>query len=234
MGDALLFTTNGAYLLETENILDLSGEIIASRRFDFLAGQPNDYFFYNYDARGSVSNIVNNAGNRVKGYDYDEYGNLSGSSGNFKNEVTYTGYVSDNVTGLYYANSRYYNPATGRFLTQDAYTGNAGEPWTQNLYTYCGNNPINFIDPTGHCRESPRQQKIDCRCTTCQTSKSYIKPTAREWIGNVLKSIPSSSSERTENGTIKIGPNKTSITAKGASETTTKSFGYIIRFVPPS
>ena len=124
-----------------------------------------------YGARGSVSNIVNNAGNRVKGYDYDEYGNLTGSSGNFKNEVTYTGYVADNATGLYYANARYYNPATGRFLTQDAYTGNAGEPWTQNLYSYCGNNPINFIDPTGHCRESPRMgRKLDCHNTSCSKS----------------------------------------------------------------
>jgi len=125
-----------------------------------------------------VSNIVNNAGNRVKGYDYDEYGNLTGSSGNFKNEVTYTGYVADNATGLYYANARYYNPSTGRFLTQDAYTGKAGEPWTQNLYSYCGNNPINFIDPTGHCRETPRMRRqIDCHSFCCPKSRSFTAKT---------------------------------------------------------
>jgi len=40
-----------------------------------------------------------------------------------------------------------------RFLTQDTYKGNAWEPMSQNLYTYVGNNPIRYIDPTGHMRE---------------------------------------------------------------------------------
>ena len=39
---------------------------------------------------------------------------------------------------------------TGRFLTQDSYTGNPYDPWTQHLYAYCGNNPVNMVDPTGH------------------------------------------------------------------------------------
>ena len=47
-------------------------------------------------------------------------------------------------------NSRFYNPSTGRLLSQDTYTGNPYEPWTQHLYAYSGNNPTSMVDPTGH------------------------------------------------------------------------------------
>ncbi len=47
-------------------------------------------------------------------------------------------------------NARYYNPNTGRFISQDSYKGSEYEPWTQNLYVYTGNNPVNMVDPTGH------------------------------------------------------------------------------------
>ena len=71
------------------------------------------------------------------------------SGDTFFNEVTFTGSIAD-TSGLLYMNARYYNPATARFLSQDTYTGSAFDPWTQHLYAYCNNNPVNMIDPTGH------------------------------------------------------------------------------------
>jgi RHS repeat-associated protein len=156
-GSAILFTTGVNNNLLTENILDPGGSIVASLRFDDdqNPNTPNPYedlyFFYNYDVRGSTTAIIRPDGTLTTGYTYDEFGNLARSGAqDFLNEVTFTGSVSDTASGLQYMNARFYNPNTGRFLSQDTYSGSAWDPWTQHLYAYCGNNPVNMIDPTGH------------------------------------------------------------------------------------
>ncbi|NTW71787.1 MAG: DNRLRE domain-containing protein [Eubacteriaceae bacterium] len=149
VGLDLLFTSDVNNNKVTENILDPSGSIVASKRFD--GNYANMYYFYQYDIRGSVTDIVQPDGTMVKGYNYDEYGN-SKTKGNssFINETTFTGAVADKSNGLYYMNARFYNPESGRFLSKDTYPGSTSDPVTQNLYTYGNNNPTNMVDPTGH------------------------------------------------------------------------------------
>ena len=155
-GSEILYTTDAYNFMRTENILDLGGSIIASKRFedqDPLTYDPykDNYYFYHYDKRGSTTAILQPDGTLIKGYTYDEFGNLAQSgAGSFLNEVTFTGSITDTSSGLQYMNARFYQPSTGRFLSQDSYTGNPYDPWTQHLYSYCGNNPTNMIDPTGH------------------------------------------------------------------------------------
>lgn len=62
----------------------------------------------------------------------------------------YTSGVYDELTGLYYLNARYYNPSTATFITQDSYRGKQKDYDTWNLYAYCGGNPINYVNPSGH------------------------------------------------------------------------------------
>jgi len=50
---------------------------------------------------------------------------------------------------LYCMGERWYNPATGRFLTKDSYPPDLLAPLTQNPYQYCENNPVNRVDPEG-------------------------------------------------------------------------------------
>lgn len=74
---------------------------------------------------------------------------VTASGDAFFNKVTFAGSIAD-ASGLLYMNARHYNPPTARFLSQDSYSGNPYDPWTQHLYSCCGNNPINMADPTGH------------------------------------------------------------------------------------
>ena len=66
-----------------------------------------------------------------------------------QNPFRYRGYYHDSETSLYYLNSRYYDPAVGRFVNADRQL-NPGEGISgYNLFAYCGDNPINFADPSG-------------------------------------------------------------------------------------
>jgi RHS repeat-associated protein len=55
----------------------------------------------------------------------------------------------DQDLGLYYLRARYYNPATGRFLSRDPFDGYLDDPATLHKYLYVGGDPVNWIDPTG-------------------------------------------------------------------------------------
>lgn len=109
------------------------------------------YYLYNKNVQGSTTSVLNGNGTGELSYEYDDFGEteVNGNSV-FKNEICYTGGIYDEATGLYYLNARYYDPENGRFLTEDTYRGELNEPDTLHLYAYCKNNPINYVDPSGH------------------------------------------------------------------------------------
>ena len=66
------------------------------------------------------------------------------------NPFRYRGYY-DTETGYYYLNSRYYDPQVKRFISADNlnYLGANGDLNSYNLYAYCSNNPVMYVDPVG-------------------------------------------------------------------------------------
>ena len=56
----------------------------------------------------------------------------------------------DDSTGMLYLNARFYDPQTGRFISRDTYRGVPDNAGTWHLYAYCANNPVNYVDPSGH------------------------------------------------------------------------------------
>ncbi len=98
--------------------------------------------------------ILDSSGEIVVEYSYDAWGNHTIKAYNKTianaNPFRYRSYFYDTDTGLYYLKTRYYDPEVGRFLNMDA-VDNA-DPLTLgglNLYSYCNNNPVMYVDPTG-------------------------------------------------------------------------------------
>ncbi len=114
-------------------------------------------YTYVKNAQGDVVSIVNYDGIAVMSYIYDAWGNQLSTYGSMeptlgrKNPLRYRGYVYDTETGLYYLNSRYYNPSWGRFINADNAISSSGESVNgYNLFAYCFNNPVNMEDQTGN------------------------------------------------------------------------------------
>ena len=119
-----------------------------------------------YDARGSVTSRIDSEGVLQKGTEYDAFGNRQEETGEepeLEDRMSYTGAEYEETTGLYYMNARHYDPETGRFLQQDTYRGSMYNAVTQHLYAYCGNNPVNMVDPTGHIPEENDEDKKSIR-----------------------------------------------------------------------
>ena len=84
--------------------------------------------YFHADGLGSVTSLSNAAGSIANTYTYDSFGKLTASTGSLVNPFQYTARESDTETGLYYYRARYYDPSSGRFISEDPEAG--GRPLT--------------------------------------------------------------------------------------------------------
>ncbi len=108
-------------------------------------------YYYITNLQGDVMRIVDASGTVMASYDYDPYGKVISAVGSLANinPLRYRGYVYDQETGFYYLNSRYYNPAVGRFINPDSLL-NQESALGNNMFAYCLNNPMNMTDTEGN------------------------------------------------------------------------------------
>ena len=124
-----------------------------------MAADATEEYLFVKNIQGDILHVYNSTGNKLVSYVYDAWGNIisttysngGGTSAARFNPFTYRGYYRDSETGMYYLNSRYYNPKMGRFISADnRVSGVGGNVIGYNVFAYCMNNPINMSDSSGH------------------------------------------------------------------------------------
>ncbi len=159
LGDSLIVAEEWGNNLAVY-IYDADGSPIGMqyRNTSYAEGEFDTYWFEK-NLQGDVVAVYDEAGVKKAAYTYDAWGNSSvvyyngGSTSSAKyNPFRYRGYYLDSETGFYYLNSRYYDPAVGRFITADKLATTKATSFNvtdKNLYAYCDNNPVTRTDDGG-------------------------------------------------------------------------------------
>ena len=162
--------TNGStsynYIYHGEQLTHMTYGNVDMHFYYDASGRPLSFtyngttYYYVLNLQGDVVAILDSTGEQVVGYVYDAWGKLikttgtASSSLGLYNPLRYRGYVYDRETGLYYLQSRYYNPEIGRFINADRYISTGVGILGYNMFAYCNNNPIRFVDYSGECVEA--------------------------------------------------------------------------------
>lgn len=151
-------------------------------------------YYYVKNLQGDITQIVDYLGNVVVTYIYDVWDKIlsikDGSnnvidSTNFThiailNPFRYRGYLYDEETGLYYLQSRYYDPIVGRFLNADdiQFIINYNNVIATNTFAYCGNNSIKHVDflGTAYTVNTKNSAKFNCYAYALGYNNKRLRP----------------------------------------------------------
>ncbi len=144
------YYASGKLLRETygSNVLDFFYD---QNGYPYALKYNGTMYYYITNLQGDVMYLVDSSGATVASYEYDPFGNIVSQSGSLAmiNPLRYRGYYYDADLDMYYLQSRYYDPNTGRFINADAYVSTGQSITGYNMFTYCLNNPINYVDGNG-------------------------------------------------------------------------------------
>ena len=165
-GDAVTVTDyvlHGELVVETTVTRSVNGMAVDVQRMHFFYDAQSrpamlewngERYTYVHNLQGDVIAILDSNGVKVVEYSYDAWGRCLSTTSTLiiadLNPFRYRGYVFDAELGLHYLESRYYNSDIGRFVSEDRLVGRYNDLLSQNVYSYCENQPIMMSDHTGH------------------------------------------------------------------------------------
>jgi RHS repeat-associated protein len=149
------------YVYDGANIIE--ERLSSGQTYDYVQGpgidlpfamrdQTSVVSYYLVDHLGSTVQATNSAGTVTLSRDYDPFGNPIAGASNAG--FAFTGREWDPETNLYYYRARFYDPKSGRFISEDPFRMRgrvrSGDDLGQlQLYGYVGNRPVNMVDPDG-------------------------------------------------------------------------------------
>jgi RHS repeat-associated protein len=156
-------------------------------------------YYYHKDHLGSTGAITDDTGAKVESAEYHPFGTTREHTGSNVSDYKFTDQELDNETNLYNYDARLYDPVLGMFVTPDNIVPNMFDPQSFNRYSYCRNNPLIYVDPSGHgevigggvpsngnsddpdykgkINETGNKDKVS---TPKKTSKSKTKPSVKQ------------------------------------------------------
>ncbi len=188
-------TTTTNYLYDGANLMeevDNSGNVLArytqGREIDeslaMLRSGTTSY--YQQDGTDSVTSLSNGAGALANTYTFDSFGQVTAHTGTLVNPFQYTGREFDPETGIEYYRERYFDPSSGRFLSEDPLRFKTAT----NFYPYAANNPLRFNDPMGLSAADVQRIFGACQKCTDQLTKSGERRagsgTMNGWANNII------------------------------------------------
>ena len=106
-------------------------------------------YYYIYDGLGSTRQLVNTSGTVTDTWNYSAFGELASHTGTTANPFLFNAQQFDGASGDYYLRARYYDQSSGRFVSQDPYSGSNEDPPSLHRYLYTSCDPLNRVDPGG-------------------------------------------------------------------------------------
>ena len=158
-------TVNGATRRYIWNSSQLMADVGASDAFYFHYSSGGELIGYTYktadaetecilvkNQQGDVERVISADGTILAAYTYDAWGNVLTAEGILaqQNPIRYRSYYFDTETSLYYLQSRYYDPAIGRFINADGYVTTGQKTLSYNMFAYCENKPVSLVDEDGY------------------------------------------------------------------------------------
>ncbi len=155
-GKLVTFIYRGDEVIAEESQEDRIRYIRTSVLLASDAESARTYYHYASDEMGSITHVVDENEEILNHYEYDAWGNLTVCEEKVQNRFKFNSQQYDPISQQYYLRARYYNPVIGRFTQEDSYNVDG-----LNLYVYCRNNPVSYVDPSGTSFEKEKNRILN-------------------------------------------------------------------------